>query len=92
MAPLKLLKAPDHTTCFLRLSKIAMLVLLIPHSHAQEESAFYPWSKKIILHFQPCLDPNDTLSSIVTVKLANDMPDHQFEPSKQVFIKVVSRC
>ena len=34
---ISLMKAPDHTDCLPRLSKIAMLVLIIPHSNAQED-------------------------------------------------------
>ena len=77
------MKAPDHTTRFLRLSKIAMLVLLIPHSNAQEERIF-SMVRKNKTAFQPSLDPKGTLSSILTVKLANDVPAHQFEPSKEL--------
>ena len=77
------MKAPDHTTRFLRLSKIAMLVLLIPHSNAQEERIF-SMVRKNKTAFRPSLDPKGTLSSIMTVKLANDVPAHQFEPSKEL--------
>ena len=34
------MKAPDHTPPFLMLSKVAMLVLVIPHSNAEEERVF----------------------------------------------------
>ena len=34
--------------------------------------------------FRPSLDPKGTLSIILTVKLANDMPAYQFEPTKDL--------
>ena len=33
---------------------------------------------------RPSLVPKGTLSSILTGKLANDMPAHQFEPTKDL--------
>ena len=75
------LKAPDHTTYFPRLSNIAILELLILHSNAQEEHIFSMVHKNEIA-FWPNLDPKGMLSSILTVKLANDVPAHQFEPMK----------
>ena len=40
--------------------------------------------------FQPSLVPKATLSSILTVKLANDMPNYQFEPTKDLLKKAKS--
>ena len=77
------LKAPDHTARFLRLPRIAMLVLLISHSNAQEECIFSMVRNNKTV-FRPNLDPKGTLSSILTVKLANNMPAHQFEPTKDL--------
>lgn len=77
------LKAPDHTARFSRLSRIAMLALLIPHSNAQEERIF-SMVRKNKTAFRPNLDPRGTLSSILTIKLANDVPAHQFEPTKEL--------
>ena len=77
------LKAPDHTARFSRLSRIAMLALLIPHSNAQEERIF-SMVRKNKTAFRPNLDPRGTLSSILTIKLANDVPAHQFEPTKDL--------
>ena len=77
------LKAPDHTARFLRLSRIAMLVLLILHSNAQEGRIF-SMVRKNKTAFRSNLDPKGTLSSILTVKLGNDVPAHQFEPTKDL--------
>lgn len=60
-----------------------MLVLLIPHSNAQEERIF-SMVRKNKTAFRPNLDSKGTLSSILTVKLANDVPAHQFEPTKDL--------
>ena len=56
---------------------------LTPHSNAQEERIFSMVCKNKTA-FQPSLDPKGTLSSILTVKLANDMPAYQFEPTKDL--------
>ena len=77
------LKAPDHAARILRLSKIAMLVLLILHSNVQEERIFSMVHKNKTA-FWSNLDPKGTLSSILTVKLANNVPAHQFEPTKDL--------
>ena len=57
----------DHTEnalLFPRLWKVVRLTLITPHSNAEEERFF---SKTC---FQSKLDPEETLASIVTVKLA----------------------
>ena len=69
--------------CFPRLCKIVMLVLLILHFNAQEEHIFSMVHKNKTA-FQPNLDPKGTSSSILTVKLPNDMPAHRFEPTKDL--------
>ena len=84
------LKTPDHTTRFPSLSKIAMLVLLIPHSNAQEERIF-SMVRKNKTAFRLNLDPKGTLSSILTVNLANDVPAHQFELTKDL-LKTAKRA
>ena len=62
----------DHTEnalLFLRLWKVVRLILTIPHSNAEEERVFYiVWKNKTC--FRPMLDPQETLASIATVKLA----------------------
>ena len=77
------LKAPDHTAHFLRLSRIAMLLLLILHFNAQEEHVFSMVHKNKTA-FQPNLGAKGTLPSILTIKLANNVPAHQFEPTKDL--------
>ena len=73
------LKAVDGSYRFRRISKVAKLVLIIPHSTAEEERIF-SMVRKNKTSFQPNLDPNGTLSSILTIKLANDKPAHAFQP------------
>ena len=82
-------KSPDHTPRFLMLSKVAMLVLVIPHSNAEEERVF-SMVRKNKTAFRPSLDSKGTLSSILTIKLGQDKPSHQFEPTKEVLKKAKS--
>jgi hypothetical protein len=78
---LSTLRAPDHALLFSRLWKVANLVLVIPHSNAEEERVFSIVQKNKTA-FHPSLDPKGTLSSILTIKLANPEPAHCFEPTK----------
>ena len=80
---LSTLRAPDHTLRFSRLCVIAKLVLVIPNSNAEEERVF-SMVRKNKTAFQPSLDPKGTLSSILTIKLANSAPAHHFEPTKDL--------
>ena len=77
------LRTPDHSLRFKRLCKIAKLVLLIPQSNAEEERVF-SMVRKNKISFRPSLDPEGTLSSILTVKLANPEPAHKFQPTKEL--------
>ena len=77
------LKAVDNSFRFPRLSKVAKLVLTIPHSNAQEERLF-SMVRKNKTAFRPSLDPKGTLSSILAIKLAAREPAHCFEPPKEV--------
>lgn len=62
------MKRADGQSQFPRLSSIALLVLTIPHSNAEEERALsLIWKNKTV--FRPNLDPNETLGSIITVKM-----------------------
>ena len=76
----------NHDGCKLRfpnLSKIARLVLVLPHSNAGEERVF----SMIRLNKTPyrsCLGLDGTLSSILTVKLHNPEPCYKFEPSNEI--------
>lgn len=80
------MRAPDKS---LRFSKTALLVLIIPHSNAEEERVF-SMVRKNKTAFRPSLDPKGTLSSILTVKLAHLPPAHSYEPSNEMLKKAVS--
>lgn len=77
------LKMPDGSCCFGRLAKVAKLVLVIPHSNAEEERVF-SMVRKNKTAFRPSLDPKGKLSSLLTIKLASAGPAHKFEPPKKV--------
>ena len=59
---------PDGRKRFHRLSKIALLVLTIPHSNAGEERVF-TMIKKNLTASRSCLDQEETLGSIMTIKM-----------------------
>ena len=63
------IKAPDGSYRFEQLSRIARLILCIPHSNAEEERIFSE-IKKNKTCFRPNLDPSETLGSIITAKNA----------------------
>ncbi len=73
------MKAVDNSFRFPRLSKVAKLVLTIPHSNA-----LFSMVRKNKTAFRPSLDPKGTLSSILAIKLAAREPAHCFEPPKEV--------
>ena len=82
-AHLSTMKNPDGTVRFAKLAKVALLVLIIPHSNAQEERVFSMVTKNKTA-FRPNLRLGGTLSSILTVKQANPEPCHKYEPPKEV--------
>ena len=59
----------ENALLFLRLWKVVRLILTIPHSNAEEERVF-SIVRKNKTSFLRRLDPEETLASIVTVKLA----------------------
>ena len=77
------LKSGDGRQRFKRLSNIAMLVLTIPHSNADEERVF-SMVRKNKTPFRPSLGLDTTLPSLLTVKLATEEPCHKFEPHPSV--------
>ena len=83
------MRDPDNTLRFARLSQIVKLILVIPHSNAEEERVF-SMVRKNKTAFRPSLDPKGTLSSILTIKLANTQPAHSYESSKKVLKKAKS--
>lgn len=80
---LRSLKTPDGINTFQRLAAVALLVLTLPHSNAEEERVFSMVTKNKS-KFRPSLKLDGTLSSILTIKLANPEPCHQFEPSPEI--------
>ena len=67
----------DNTYRFARLSKVAKLILILPHSNAQEERLF-SMVRKNKTSFRPSLDPKGTLSSILTIKLGKNRTSSLF--------------
>ena len=61
--------AAQNALRFPRLRKVALLILTIRHSNTEEERVFSIIRKNKTC-FRPRLDPEETLASIVTVKLA----------------------
>ncbi|KAK3698610.1 hypothetical protein QZH41_014592, partial [Actinostola sp. cb2023] len=59
---------PDGQKRFPKLAKIALLVLTIPHSNAEEERVF-SMIKKNKTSFRASLDQQETLGSIMTIKM-----------------------
>ena len=59
----------EKALLFSRLWNVVRLILTIPHSNAEEERVF-SIVRKNKTSFRSRLDPEETLASIVTVKLA----------------------
>ena len=76
---LSTLQSTDGRQMLKRLSNIAKLILVIPHSNAEEERIF-SMGRKNKTPFRPSLSVDKTLPSILTVKLATEEPCHKFEP------------
>ena len=72
-AHLSTAKNPDGTIRFKRLSSVARIVLILPHSNAEEERVFSMVTKNKTA-FRPNLKLDGTLQSILAVKLANPEP------------------
>jgi len=77
------MRLPDGYLCFPKLSQIARLILVIPHSNAEEERLF-SLVRKNKTAFRPNLDPKGTPSSLLTIMLANDKPAHKFKPTREL--------
>ena len=60
-----------------------LLVLVLPHSNAAEERVFSMVTKNETA-FRPSLKLDGTLSSILTIKLANPEPCFKYEPTSAV--------
>ena len=79
---------PDGRKHFPRLSKIALLVLTILHSNAGEERVFSMIKKKLT-PLRSCLDQEETLGSIMTIKMeslnspgGNELPSNVLKAAK----------
>lgn len=77
------MKSADGRNRFRRLSSVAKLVLVIPHSNAGEERVF-SMVKKNKTPSRPSLSLDNTLSGLLTVKLGVKEPCHKFEPDPSV--------
>ena len=76
----------DDTTdqpTFSLLSKVAKLVLTLPHSNADEERVF-SLIRQNKTDFRSSLGLDGTLSSILTIKMSCNEPCYKFEPSADV--------
>ena len=80
---LRSLRNPNGIYRFQKLSQVALLVLILPHSNAEEERVFSMINKNKT-KFRPSLKLDGTLSSIITIKLANEMPCYLYEPEESV--------
>ena len=84
----------EGVLCYPRLRKVANLILTISHSNAEEERVFSIIQKNKTC-FHPNLDPEETLASVVTVKLAMEsqnvesfkIPDEVLTASKSATYK-----
>ena len=74
------IKLADENLKFRRLCKVAKTVLILPHSNAGEQRVF-SMIRKNKTPFRGSLAVNGTLSSLMTIKLANC---HQLEPPLEV--------
>ena len=85
---LSTMKAADGQFLFKRLFKVAKLILALPHSKAGEERVFSMLCKNKT-PFRSSLSMDGTLSSILTVKLA-DVDAVQFKPTNELLKKAKS--
>ena len=85
---LSTMKAADGEFLFKRLFKVAKLILVLPHSNAGEERVF-SMVRKNKTPFRSSLSMDGTLSSILTVKLA-DVNAVQFKPTNELLKKAKS--
>ena len=77
------MKSFDGYQRFKRLAQVAKLILIIPHSNANEERVF----SKNKTPFRPSLGLDKTLPSLITIKLATKEPCHKYEPESSIVTK-----
>ena len=80
------MKMPDSALRFPCLSRIALLVLTIPHSNAEEGRLFLVVRKNKTT-FHSSLNPWGTLSSIMTIKLAQTEPAHKLSLPRSCWLR-----
>ena len=80
---MKTMKHPDGSPKFEKLADVALLVLTLPHSNAEEERVFSLVTKNKT-KFRANLKLDGTLSSIIAIKLANTVPCQKYEPPREV--------
>ena len=64
-------------------SRVAILVLTLPHSNDDEERVFSV-IKQNKTDFRDSLDLDSTLTSLLTIKMTIPEPCHKFEPPEKV--------
>ena len=79
-------KRPDGRKAFPRLSAVAKLVLVLPHSNAGEERVF-SLVRKNKTPFRANLSVEGTLPNLLAIKLATEVPCHKFEPPEALIEK-----
>lgn len=72
----------DGNRQFAHLSRVACLVLTIPHTNPAEERIF-SMVRKNKTPFRPNLDPEETLGSMA---LPKEIPPYEFEPPKELIV------
>ena len=80
------MKSFDGYQRFKRLAQVAKLILIIPHSNANEERVF-SMVRKNKTPFHPSLGLDNTLPSLITIKLATKEPCHKYEPESSIVTK-----
>lgn len=84
VAHLSRMTAPGSNSLrFPRLSRVLQLIMIIPHSNADEERVF-SLIRKNKTCFRPNLDPDITLQNLIMVKLAIPKPCQDYEPDGSV--------
>ena len=82
----KVLQIGSSEPMFMRLAKVAVSVLVVPHSNASEERVF-SMVRKNKTPFRPSLGLDGTLQSILQVKLGVEEPCEKFDPIKDLLMK-----
>ena len=68
-------------------SRVAILVLALPHSNDDEERVF-SFKKQNKTDFRDSLDLDNTLTNLLTIKMTIPEPCHKYEPPEKVIKKI----